>query len=101
MRYKAIIKNIKNINTIEAEISLGFDVKIMATLRLLNISSLKNNDKIDEAVKYLETKLVNKVVELDIKLAKEHSLAIIYLDGKSINQELLDKSLAKQFVKKD
>lgn len=99
MRYKAIIKSIRNINTFDAEISLGFDVKIVATLRLLNISSLKNNGKLDEAVKYLQDILVGKVVELDIKLAKEHSLAIVYLNDKNVNQELIDKGLAKIFKK--
>ena len=99
MRYKAIIKRIRNINTFDAEIDLGFSIKVNSTLRLKDISSLKTNHKIDEAVKYLETKLVNKAVELDIRLAKEHSLAIVYLDGKNVNQELLNKDLAKIFKK--
>jgi len=102
MRYEAVIKKIKNINILDVEISLGFGIKINASLRLLGISSLKDNDKIDEAIKYLQDILVEKEgVEIDIKLAKEHSLAIIYLSGKSINQELIDKGLAKRFIKKD
>ena len=99
MRYKAIIKSIRNINTFDAEILLGFGIKVNATLRLKDISSLKNNDKLDEAIKYLKTELVGKQVEIDIRLAKEHSLAIIYLNGKNVNQELIDKGLAKVFKK--
>jgi len=99
MRYEATINNIRNINTFDAEISLGFGIKVNATLRLKDISSLKNNDKADEAVKYLETKLVGKQSEIDIKLAKEHSLAIIYLNGENVNQELLSKKLAKKYTK--
>lgn len=100
MRYKAVIQSIRSINTFDAEISLGFGVKINATLRLKDISSLKDNDKLDEAIKYLETNLISRIVELDIKLAKEYSLAIIYLDGKNINQDLLNRGLAKKFEMK-
>jgi len=99
MRYKAIIKSIRNINTFDAEISLGFGIKVNATLRLKDISSLKDNDKLDEAMEYLVNKLVGKQTEIDIKLAKEYSLAIVYLDSKNVNQELLDKKLAKKFKK--
>jgi len=101
MRYKAIVRGIRNINTFDAEIDLGFGVKVNATLRLRDISSLKNNSKLDEAVKYLKTELVGKQTEIDIKLAKNHSLAIIYLDSKNINQELISKDLAKQFIKRE
>ena len=96
MRYKAIIKRIRNINTFEAEVDLGFSIKVNVVLRLKDISSLKNNDKLDEAIKYLET-LVGKNVLIDIRLAKNHSLAILYLDNENINQKLLDKNLAKKF----
>jgi len=100
MKYEAVIKKIKNINILDADIFLGFGVKINISLRLLGISSLKDNDKIDEAIKYLQDILVEKEgVEVDIKLAKEHSLVIIYLDGKNINQELINKGLAKVFKK--
>jgi len=100
MRYKGIVKGIRNINTFDAEIDLGFKVRVNVTLRLLNISSLKqNNDETNEAIKYLQNKLINQKVEIDIKLAKEHSLAIIYLNGKNINQELINKGLAKVFEK--
>lgn len=101
MRYKAEIKSIRNINTIDAEISLGFGVKVNAVLILKDISSLKMNHKMDEAVKYLRSKLISREVEIDIKLAKEHSLAIVYLGNENINQELLDKGLAKKFIKRE
>jgi len=102
MRYRAVVKSIKNINTFDAEIDLGFKVRVNVTLRLLNISSLKqNNDETNEAIKYLQNKLINQKVEIDIKLAKEHSLAIVYLDGININQELLQKELAKRYLKKE
>jgi len=98
MRYRAVIKSIRNINTFDAEIDLGFKVRVNVTLRLLNISSLKQkNDETSEAIKYLQNKLINQKVEIDIKLAKEHSLAIVYLDGKDFNQDLLNKGLAKKF----
>lgn len=101
MRYKATVKSIRNINTFDAEIDLGFGIKVNAVLRLKDISSLKNNDKLGEAIKYLQNELVNRGVEIDIRLAKEHSLAIVYLDKENINQKLLDKGLAKQFIKKE
>lgn len=98
MKYKAVIKKIRNINIIDAEISLGFGIKINACLRLLGISSLKDNDRLNEAIKYLQDTLIEKEgVEIDIKLAKEHSLAIVYLNGKNINQDLLSKNLAKKY----
>lgn len=101
MRYEATVKKIKSINMFDAEIALGFGIKINSSLRLLGISSLKDdNAKMEEAVKYLQDELVEKVgVEIDIKLAKEHSLAIIYLNRRNINQELIDKGLAKVFKK--
>ena len=99
MRYKAIVKRIRNINTFEAEVDLGFGVIVRTGLRLKDISSLKDNSKMKEAVKYLETELTGKQVEIDIRLAKEYSLAIIYLNGKNINKELIDKGLAKIFKK--
>jgi len=102
MKYEALIKRIRNINTVDAEISLGFGVKVNAVLILKDISSLKTNHKMEEAVKYLRDKLVGKEeVEIDIKLAKEHSLAIVYLDGKNVNEELINKGLANKFIKKE
>lgn len=98
MRYNGIVKKIHSINVFDAEIDLGFKVRVNVTLRLLNISSLKQkNDKTNEAIKYLQDKLLNQKVEIDIKLAKEHSLAIVYLNGKNINEDLLQKGLAKKF----
>jgi len=100
MRYEATIKSIKNINTFDAEISLGFGVRVRSTLRLKDISSLKDkNSKFYGAIEYLNATLVNKKVLIDIKLAKEYSLAIVYFDSRNINQELIDKGLAKVFKK--
>lgn len=103
LEYSATITSVKDGDTLEAVIDLGFDISIKQTVRLkgLDAPELKTPQGIT-ARDYLTERLKGKAVTLEVestKLREKYGrlLATIILKGKNINLELIEKGLAKEY----
>jgi micrococcal nuclease len=102
--YNAKIINIVDGDTVDAEIDVGFKIKITHRLRLIGIDTEEMHDTDPQlrqlaksAKNYMIENLLNKTV--NIKTYKSDSfgryLVEIYLDSKNINQQLVEAKLAR------
>lgn len=101
--YRALIKSVYDGDTVRADIDLGFSHWISnEQLRLFGIDApeLRGDERTQGLVTrdYLINRIGNRAVEIQTVKDKKGKygryLAIIYLDGVNINEELIDKSLA-------
>jgi micrococcal nuclease len=102
--YQALITKVVDGDTVHAEIDLGFDVKVSATLRLLGINAPeKGQPGWHEATEWLRSKALNVTVRcLTIKDRREkygRYLAKLYLPGEtdSVNEQLLAAGHAVEY----
>lgn len=97
--YKAIVTRVIDGDTIEAEVDLGFHVKMNLRFRLarINAPELKKGGDITRA--YLITKLLDK--EIIIKSFKTDKygrwLAEVFIEGENINDSLVKEGLASKY----
>jgi len=107
-RYKAIVVDIIDNDTIKVAIDLGFGVVINQKVKLAGIdtSDLKNKlDKSNALKQHLTDNILNK--ELTLKSLKAEKsgkyLVFLYFDGqqKSFNDQLIEAGLVKAFVKRE
>jgi len=102
--YRALITKVVDGDTVHAEIDLGFDVKVSATLRLLGINTPERGQPGGhEATEWLRSKTLNVTVRcLTIKDRREkygRYLAKLYLPGEdsSVNEQLLSAGHAVEY----
>jgi micrococcal nuclease len=102
--YQALITKVVDGDTVHAEIDLGFNVTIAATLRLLGINTPERGQPGgSEATEWLRSKTLNVTVRcLTIKDRREkygRYLAKLYLPGEdaSVNEQLLAAGHAVEY----
>jgi len=104
--YQAKILKVIDGDTVQAEVDLGFHIKMTMNLRLLGINTPEMNSKIAAEVKaareakdFLVGIVLNKVVSvLTVKDRTEkygRMLATIIFEGQNINQLLINGGHAK------
>jgi micrococcal nuclease len=111
--YKAFVKNVIDGDTIDAEIDLGFNIKIIHRLRLNRINTFETRGTSGETKslalagkEFTKTKLLNK--EIIIKTQKSDAFGrylaeVWYFEGENqinICDELLSLNLAILYEKK-
>mgnify|MGYP000999437729 CR=1 FL=1 len=104
--YKALVTKIIDGDTVDAEVDLGFHIKMEMRLRLLGVdtpelrsSNLEEKIKAAEAKAYVTDFLLGK--EVIIKTEKADSfgrfLAIVYFNGQNFNDLLIANGIAKPY----
>lgn len=106
-KYEATVLRTIDGDTVVMEIDLGLKVRIKTSCRLygINAPELRSpdpwvRDNARKATEYLANRLsINKIYLIDSKELDKYGrpLVIIYDDGKSINQEMIDKGLAVEY----
>ena len=101
--YKALVTRVVDGDTVDVNIDLGFNlVHMKQRIRLFGVDApeLKGADKLDglSAKSWLQAQIENKEIDL---ISLEHKkgkygrwLGIICMDGRNINQELIEKGFA-------
>jgi micrococcal nuclease len=103
-KYRAEVVRVVDGDTVDAEVDLGFDVKLSARFRLIGINAPEKNTKEGkDSLARLAVLLPvgSQVVVQTTKDKKEkygRYLGTFLVGGKSINQQLVDEGFA---VKKD
>ena len=92
--HKAIVKRVLNGNTIEANVDLGFGVKINEQLKLRSIDdaqyALIEHDSSEQAIEqFLKDTLEGKEVSLKYVRDTHGFLTLIYVNGESIHDKLI------------
>lgn len=96
--YKAKIINVVDGDTVDAAIDVGFTLTTIHRVRLLGVDTEEMNDKDPvkrshamAAKEYMKLILLNKnvIIQTQKSDAFGRYLAIIYLDGVCINEELI------------
>jgi len=102
--YRAMITKVVDGDTVHAEIDLGFDVTVSATLRLLGVNAPERNAVGgNEATEWLRSKVLHTELRvLTIKDRREkygRYLAKLYLPGEdsSVNEQLLAAGHAVEY----
>jgi len=106
--YKAKIERVVDGDTVDAFVDLGFSVWIKQSLRLYGIDTPETRtlDLVEKVAglackKWLEEQVAaaKEVTIKSIKVDKYGGryLAILYLDGRDINQEMLNNGMAKPY----
>ena len=107
--YKAKIVRVIDGDTLEMMVDLGFSVWINQSLRLygINAPETRTKDPVEKAAGLVSKQWLQDQVSAakDVQL-KSISVdkyggrfdGILYLDGRDINKEMLDKGLAKPFM---
>lgn len=107
--YEAVIHRVVDGDTVDCTITIFPDLKLEnQRLRLLGINTaeLKSHDVSEKAravraKEYVDQKLKNKTVVIKTieKDVFGRHLVTLYLDGEDFNQHLLDKKIAKVYVR--
>lgn len=104
--YNAKIINIVDGDTVDAEIDVGFKIKITHRLRLIDIDTEEMHDPDPQlrqlartAKDYLITKLLNQTVKINTYKADSFGryLAEIYIDKFCVNDYLIESGLARKW----
>lgn len=104
--YRATILRVLDGDTIEAEVSLGFDVVVKTKFRFYGIDTPEKNSK-DTTIKELARQasdftksFTGKEVTIE-SLGKDKYgrwLAVVHHDQVNINEELINRGLAKFYI---
>lgn len=104
--YDAVVTNVVDGDTVDVDVDLGFTVWVKIRLRLWGIDTMEINDK-DSTKRELAQKAKQKLIDqlLNQKVVIESFktdkygrwLAVVYINGSSINQQLLDEGLAVEY----
>jgi micrococcal nuclease len=104
--YRAAIIRVLDGDTIEAEVSLGFDVMVRTKFRLYGIDTPEKTSK-DAIVKSLANQasdytksFIGKDVTIE-SLGKDKYgrwLAIVHIETLNLNEELINRGLAKSYI---
>lgn len=106
--YKAKIINIVDGDTVDAEIDVGFKIKIIHRLRLLHIDTEEMNSKdtqLKELAKAAKTYLIENLLNQTVTIQTHKSdsfgryLAEIYIKDLYLNEHLVELNLARQWKK--
>lgn len=104
--YHAKIINIVDGDTVDAEIDLGFKIKITHRLRLIDVDAEETNDLDPQlrrlaknAKDYLTEKLLDRTVKINTYKTDSFGryLANIYLDKFCVNDYLIESGLARKW----
>lgn len=104
--YNAKIINVVDGDTVDAEIDLGFKIKITHRLRLIDVDTEEMNDPDPQrrqlaktAKDYLIEKLLNQTVKINTYKADSFGryLAEIYIDKFCVNDYLIESGLARKW----
>jgi micrococcal nuclease len=107
--YTAKIINIVDGDTVDAEIDVGFKIKITHRLRLIDVDTEEMNDPdpllrelARTAKQYMIEKLLDRTVQIKTYKADSFGryLAEIYIDKFCINDYLIESGMAKKWKKK-
>ena len=106
--YNAYVTKVIDGDTVHAQVDLGFGLNYSLILRLfgINTAELKGKDKTVankaklELINLIQNKDVTITTEKDKKEKYGRYLATIFIDGKSVNQNLIDKGLAVAYFGK-
>lgn len=99
--FNAVIYNVVDGDTVDAEIDLGFKIKTKQRLRLANIDTPERGQPGHEEAK---TELSNMVLSRQVQVETYKTskfgyfLADIMVDGMNVNGMLVAKGLAKQYT---
>jgi micrococcal nuclease len=99
-KYRAEVVRVVDGDTVDAQVDLGFDVKLSARFRLLGINAPEKNTKEGKESLSRLTALLpvgSSVVVQTTKDKKEkygRYLGTFLVDGKSVNQQLVDEGFA-------
>lgn len=106
--YNARIINIVDGDTVDAEIDVGFKIKILHRLRLLHVDTEEMNSKdpqLRELAKAAKDYLVENLLDQSVTIRTQKSdsfgryLAEIYINEVHLNEQLIDLKLARRWVK--
>jgi len=106
--YSAKVINVVDGDTVDAEIDLGFKIKTIQRLRLIDIDTEEMNDKNPElkelaktAKQYMIDRLLNKTVTINSYKSDSFGryLVEIYIDKFNVNDYLLESGLARKWKK--
>jgi micrococcal nuclease len=104
--YVAKIVNVVDGDTVDAIVDLGFTVSVAVRFRLYGIDTMETNDKDatkrdlgQRAKKFVADKLTNQTVTLRSYKTDKYGrwLAEIFVDGNSVNKQLLTEGLAVEY----
>ena len=108
-KYKALITDIVDEETVALAIDLGFGVVINQKVKMAGIDSIelkdkRNKEKTDKYLDYVKENLLHKEVSIKSLKAEKSGryLAFFYIDGqqKSFNDTLVEQGLVKGYTKK-
>lgn len=101
-RYRAIVRNVVDGDTIDLAVDLGFDVWYQVRVRVAGLDTPEKWHPYGKVVKkYVEQILEGKEITIDSTKQDKYGryLATIYLAGfkDSFNQHLIDQNMAKAY----
>ncbi len=105
--YNSRVEKVIDGDTVRLDIDLGFTVHWKSNCRLYGVNAPELNSKDPEqkvkayeAKQYLIDNLPDQVVIQSLELDKYgRPLVDIYVDKRLINEELIEKGLAKEYIK--
>ncbi len=103
-KYRAKVVRVVDGDTVDTEVDLGFDVKISARFRLLGINAPEKGTKEGRESKERLSVLLPVGSSVVVQTTKDKRekygryLGTFLVDGKSVNQQLVDEGYA---IKKD
>jgi micrococcal nuclease len=101
--YNATVTNVVDGDTIDALVDLGFTVFVLIRFRLSGIDTPELNSKdillrenARKAKEFVIERILNKKVTIQSKKTDKYGrwLAVVYIDGYNLNQQLVDENLA-------
>lgn len=99
-KYRAEVVRVVDGDTVDAEVDLGFDVKLLARFRLLGINAPEKNtqDGMKSLARLAELLPVGSQVVIQTTKDKKEKygryLGTFLVDGKSVNQQLVNEGFA-------
>jgi len=100
MNYSATITRVIDGDTVVARLDLGLGIECVKHVRLFGINAPELNHQTGQITKeWLKDRILFHVINLEVDQKKTYDkygrlLAVLWLDGGSINQELIDKGYA-------